>query len=243
VGDEKTTAPETKTTTAPAAGESSKETPAKESTTPDAKEAGAAGVAAPGKDTKSADPAAGDKGTPSKEETKKDSKTEPDPKAKKEDVKYDLKLPKGSRLSESVVEEVTAFAKDRGLSNDQAQAMLDRQHNALEATDKANRPGGAEWKKRVDTWEGLIQADPELGGEKMKENAEVAARVVKRFGSESLQRDLQETGFGSHPELVRLLTRIGRAMGESKLVTGEGKAGEVRKDTAAKLFDHPNSKG
>lgn len=191
-----------------------------------------------------AEVAAGDKGkeAPALEPTK-DSKTEPEPKEKKEAVKYDLKIPKGSRLSESAVEDVTSFAKERGLTNDQAQAILDRQSNALEVTDKANRPGGAEWKKRVDTWESAIAADPEIGGEKMKENAELASRVVKRYGSESLQRDLQETGFGSHPELVRLLTKIGRAMGESKLVTGDGKAGEPRKDTAAKLFDHPNSKG
>lgn len=234
-----------KQTTTPAAKET---TPAKETTTQEgaakateAKEA----AAAPAKkeETKSAEPTAGDKGAAPKEEPKKDSKTEPEPKEKTEEVKYDLKLPKGSRLSESAVAEVTSFAKERGLTNDQAQAILDRQSNAFEATDKANRPGGAEWKKRVDTWETAIAADSELGGDKMKENVEIASRVVKRFGSESLQRDLQETGFGSHPELVRLLTKIGRAMGESKLITGDGKAGEPRRDTAAKLFDHPNSKG
>jgi hypothetical protein len=42
--------------------------------------------------------------------------------------KYDLKLPEASLLDASHVEKLTAFAKERGLSNDEAQALLEREN-------------------------------------------------------------------------------------------------------------------
>ena len=69
-------------------------------------------------ETKPADPAA--------------AKTEP----KKEEKpavpeKYDLKAPEGSLLAEPMLEKIAAFARERGFSQEQAQAMVEHESASL----------------------------------------------------------------------------------------------------------------
>lgn len=129
--------------------------------------------------------------------------------------KYDLKLPDGSLLEASHIERISSFAKEKGLSNEMAQSLLEREHGAVSSYAEAQKQN---YNKTVDSWAKLVEADSEIGGEGYKKNVELASRVIKRFGSESLVKALNETGYGNHPELVRAFTRIGKAMTEDQLV-------------------------
>jgi hypothetical protein len=42
--------------------------------------------------------------------------------------------------------------------------------------------------------------------------------VIGTFGSDEVHRFLHDTGFGSHPAVVRFLSRIGKAMSEGSFV-------------------------
>ncbi len=67
-------------------------------------------------------------------------------------------------------------------------------------------------------------------------NVELAKRVVDRFGTDPLKKSLSESGLGNHPELVRLLVRIGKSMSEDQLVIAGHKPSETKKSAADILF-------
>lgn len=159
-------------------------------------------------------PAEPPKEEPPKEEPPKAGDVKPESKVPE---KYDLKLPEGSLLEEGAIERISAFAKQKGLTNDQAQSLLEEQNSAVSGYQGRIMEAH---NKQVDAWAKEVEADPEVGGENYKKNVELASRVVKRFGDEELVKQLNKTGYGNYPGLVKLMTRIGKAMSEDQLVTG-----------------------
>lgn len=143
--------------------------------------------------------------------------------------KYDLKLPEGSQLDPSTVEKVSAFAKEKGLTQDQAQMVLEQRNTAV-GEFVTNQQAGL--RKMVDGYLTTAKADPEIGGEKAKESFETAKRVVDRYASPEFKKVVNETGLGNHPELIRLLARVGKAMGNDKLVVASAQAAAQPKSIA-----------
>jgi hypothetical protein len=58
-------------------------------------------------------------------------------------------------------------------------------------------------------WVFQTQTDQDLGGPLFKQKLAVARSVLKRYGSKELTKLLEQTRIGSHPELIKLLWRIG----------------------------------
>lgn len=139
--------------------------------------------------------------------------------------KYDLKLPDGSPLDPSRVEKIAALAKERGLSNEAAQELLTGEHELLAEhveKQKANLVSQAE------AWKAQLAQDPEIGGEKLAENVELAKRVINKYGDDQLKKALDDTGLGNYPGLVKLFTKIGREMAPDKLVITDNSGGEKK---------------
>lgn len=132
------------------------------------------------------------------------------------EVSYELKLPEGSYLDAAHIEKVIAFAKSKGLSNEQAQVQLNKDAEDVKA--KTHEAQVAQIEKNKTEWYSAAEADKEIGGAVFKENAELAKRVVKQFATESFIKALDDTGLGNHPELIRVFARIGKEMGEDRLV-------------------------
>lgn len=122
--------------------------------------------------------------------------------------KYDLKLSEGSLVDARFMERIATHAKEQGLSNEQAQALLDQKSNEV----------AAYIQEQSAAWKEAALADKEIGGDNLNKNVEMAKRVVDRFGSDSLKKELDKTGYGNHPEVVRLLMKIGSSMSEDQLV-------------------------
>ncbi len=129
--------------------------------------------------------------------------------------KYDLKLPKDSLLEAAHIEKTMAYAKEKGLSQDEAQSLLEREHAVVAAYVDAER---SKLEIQKDEWVKLSNADKEFGGEKFKQSVELAHRVLAKHGSQALKGALNETGLGNHPELIRLLVRIGKGMADDSAV-------------------------
>lgn len=130
--------------------------------------------------------------------------------------KYELKLPEGSPLVAAHVEKVAAFAKDKGLSNDQAQVILERESDAVKSfadgqKQKLDNLADVEWPK-------LAKSDPEIGGDKYNESVETAHRALAKFGTPKLMEELKLTGYGNHPELIRVFAKVGKMMSSDKIV-------------------------
>lgn len=155
-------------------------------------------------------------------ETKED---EAKPSENKVPEKYDLKLPEGSQLSKEEVEEIESYAKGQGFSNEQAQKLVEREH---EIRNRFVENQKTQLQEASEQWRKDTENDKEIGGEKFKESVNLASQVLKRFGSEGFMKSLETTGFGNHPELIRVFSRIGRAMDSDKLIKG-GDAPKAKK--------------
>lgn len=148
--------------------------------------------------------------------------------------KYELKLPDGSPLESAYLEKIASYAKEQGLSQEAAQKLLERDSSLL--TDYRQRQTESLDQMRAQ-WLESSKADKEIGGDALPKNVELAKRVVDRFGTESFKKAINETGYGDHPELVRLLSKIGKAMSEDQLVMpGAQSGGNRSQDIADRLY-------
>lgn len=136
---------------------------------------------------------------------------------------YELILPKKTQLQSEDIDRIAAYARERGLSNEQAQEIVKIEHDAIEkfVTVEADRLRDLSQKE----WVNQTKNDKEIGGEAYGKNIEMAKRVVTKFADEKLINELDVTGFGNHPELVRMLVRIGKQMAEDSLVVSKAQQG------------------
>lgn len=140
----------------------------------------------------------------------------------KTDVKYDLKLSEKSLLTKDDLSRIADHASKQGLTQEQAAERLSIEEES------AKRGHDAYEKQQQDVldaeqkrWIEAGQADPEIGGDKYKESAELSRRVIEKFGSKELMESLDKSKLGNYPELVRMMSRIGRAMDSDKLIIGD----------------------
>ena len=56
------------------------------------------------------------------------------------------------------------------------------------------------------------------------------------FATPELKKALNETGFGNHPELVRLFVKIGKSLSEDSFTTKGADEQHAKTDTAKTLF-------
>ncbi len=144
--------------------------------------------------------------------------------------KYEYKAPEGIDLSEDAQKMLEAFdshAKDMGLTQDQYQAVIDYD---IERGKAAVEYQATAFNERIDAWGEEVKADKELGGESLQQNLGLAKKVLDGYGSEGFQRMLDKPsaenpdglGLGNHPEMIRFLNRVGKSVGESDFIDGDG---------------------
>lgn len=152
--------------------------------------------------------------------------------------KYDLKLPDDLKAPEGVdvnayLERTAATARELGLSNEKANALL--KHD-VQTVSKYAEGIQAQHVNNVNAWAGQVKVDKEIGGEAFDANAELAKRVIGRFGTDAFKDALNKTGLGNHPELVRFVIRIGKTMSEDQLVVPGSTGAPASKDAATVLY-------
>lgn len=151
-----------------------------------------------------------------------------------------LELPEGMQLDEELMEQFAPLAKDLGLSQEQGQALVAMHTQALQSMhERVTKAFG----DTVAGWAETAKTDKEIGGDKYAENVATAVKAIDRFGSPELQKALNETGMGNHPELIRFCLRIGKAISEDAFGPDAGQSGEGgTRSPADVLYDHPSSK-
>lgn len=144
--------------------------------------------------------------------------------------KYEYEAPEGFDLSEEVQNRLEAFsdrAKDMSLSQDQYQALIDYD---IERGQAAVEFQSTAFDERIESWGEEVKADKELGGENLEANLGLAKKVLDGYGSAGfsalLERPSPENpdglGLGNHPEMIRFLQRVGKSVGESDFIDGDG---------------------
>lgn len=187
---------------------------------------GAASTPAPGgtvPDPKTPAPGAGDSGKPAEGQTA-DAKAKADADAKAATdaaaaaaaakpvppEKYELTIPDGAEafIDAATVTAMSARAKQRGWTNDQAQAELEELADSLAAQSTA--------------WRSETEADPVYGGDKLADNQRVIGQLLDRYapaddplGAE-LRADLARSGYGNKRAAFAFLSKIAHAMREDR---------------------------
>lgn len=139
--------------------------------------------------------------------------------------KYELKLPEGSQLDASWVEKIAEKAKERGLSQDQAQAELEMLHSYEQGQRNLLHQKSEQWLNEV-------KADKEIGGAAFAQNVEIAKRAVDTFCDPEIKQFLNDTGLGNHPGLVRLFYKIGSKISNDTLVQAPANTAGQQKSIA-----------
>jgi hypothetical protein len=118
-----------------------------------------------------------------------------------------VQLGEDARVGEDVRDAVLGFAKEHNLEPEVAQAILDREQSRAEAVDEA-------WAGQVVEWEQSVRNDPKLGGTNLPTTINNARAAISRFGPSGWLGKLNESGFGSNPELIAFASAVGAYMGE-----------------------------
>lgn len=179
--------------------------------------------------------------TPAPEETPATKAAGSEPKTVVPDV-YELTLPKDSLLNPARLTEVSEFAKANKLTNEVAQAVLERESANIAAyVDASKKQAEEAFVKMQSDWTNELKNDKEYGGDNFAKNAELSKRVVDRFGDDQFKKDLQESGFGNHPGFNRLMAKIGKGMSEDNFVPGGAPPASKERKSTADVF-YPNQK-
>lgn len=128
--------------------------------------------------------------------------------------KYDFKIPEGVTLDEKVMEKVTELFKANGLSQEQAQAMMDFNINTYKSNQdelvKSHENQKKEWQSETET---------EFGGEYDRKMA-IAAKARDAFASKELVELLVDSGLEHNVHVIKFFEKIGSRISEDKLVEG-----------------------
>lgn len=160
----------------------------------------------------------------------------PVPEAPKAPEKYDLKLPEGVKLPKERIEAIEARAKERGLSQEDAQGLVDLEVGAAQAARESDQ---AAFEAVKSTWIKEVELDPEIGGsvENSNRTAEAVKRVTAKYGSEKLKQNLEASGYGNYPEFARFCRKVFDAIGPDKLITPTSQSGSITKSREEKFYD------
>lgn len=147
--------------------------------------------------------------------------------------KYELKLPEGSSLDKSALEGVEQFAKEHKLTQEQAQAVLEKQNEAVAGFWSKQQ---AQVKELNDvTWFNELKDDKEIGGEKFKEHGHLAYKAgVKVFG-EGFMDKIIAAKLNHYPEFFKGLVKLGKESQEGEFVNG-GNSPPSKKPLEERLY-------
>ena len=158
----------------------------------------------------------------------------------------EFKMPEGIEADKATVEKFGALAKELNLSQEKAQKLVDIQTGFMK--EQAEQQAKA-WEKVLGDWEKQGQDDPFVGGKDYEANKGLANAVIAKFGLSKIMVDGKETqsikplvdalsitGAGNHPEILRLLVNVGKAIGEDKLRGGTSQNTPEPRTLAQRIF-------
>lgn len=158
-------------------------------------------------------------------------------------VDFDLKFPDGVEADKALAEEFKKFAQELKLDGSAAQKSFEHLLKSRGAVLTGAKEKAAEaHRQRVTEWSEALKADKEFGGAKFDQNVIVAKKALTKFGNPEFQKFLNTTGLGSHPELVKMLYRVGQAISEDSVAVTTGiesaKQQESEMDRLKRQYDN-----
>ncbi len=149
----------------------------------------------------------------------------------------DFNMPEGMEVDKGMMEKFTVRAKDRNLSQEEAQKDIDLYAEGLKASVDAHVK---DWADAMGKWQDDTKADKEIGGDRFSQTEIHVNAALKAFGTEKLSEILEVTGVGNHVEVVRFFDKVGALVTNDKIDLGNVR-GEGDKTQAETMY--PNQGG
>lgn len=172
----------------------------------------------------------------------------------------DFNLPDGMELDSTTLETAVPLFKEMGLSQEQAQSLVDVYAHAQQAQSEAV---SEQFRQTQDQWVEQIKADQDFGGDKLEESKTSIDAVMDavfgkmpaepRKGADEKEVQafldhphiqfrsmLDQTGLGNNPLLFRLLATIGANVREDGFDLGANSAPDTR-DRAERMYPNARS--
>ena len=138
----------------------------------------------------------------------------------------EFNVPEGVALNADGVNEIKSFAKEHNLTQESAQKIADLGVSMMQrwADQQVEQH-----KATVNRWSEDAKADKEIGGDALDASLALSKKVIDTYGSAEFSEFLNQSGLGSHPEMIRLLTKIGKSISEDDLsLSGHSGPGETK---------------
>jgi hypothetical protein len=173
-------------------------------------------------------------------------------------TEFTLTVPDGYEMSDEGKSDYMSFVDELNKlpEADRAQAMLDKHLSSVSNSQEAREAMHQEWAKES-------MNDKEFGGANLQENMIAARRTMNSFsdpatdanGKPVLHQDgtmkgqqmteievfMNETGYGNHPSVIRMVHRMTQAMSEDhRFVMGNMKPRENKKTPAEVMYPNMN---
>lgn len=152
-------------------------------------------------------------------------------------AELELKAPEGFK-DDAAVAGIKALAGELGLDSPKAQKVLERfaawQGEATKQAEEA-------FTQQDKSWAEALQKDPDIGGQKWDAARKDIGRAVQHFKAQGAMRALHSVGLGNHPELVKLMAAVGRALREDRVAGTSAAPAPSERLSDAVLFYGPNT--
>lgn len=123
----------------------------------------------------------------------------------------DFAMPEGVELDSELLAEATPIFKEIGLSQEQAQKLVDLEAKRVQAAQQRQVDSFNQLKQ---DWLDQSKTDNEIGGEMFEESVADARLFLEKFGTPELKTLLNDYGVGNNPEFIRAFARAGKLLKE-----------------------------
>ena len=145
-------------------------------------------------------------------------------------------VPEDMGIDKEALAAFAPVAKDANLTQEQAQKFVDVQASLVQKHAEAQMEACGETQKQ---WRDDVNADSEVGGDKMDAQVTLAKKALDKVGTPELRALLDATGTGNHVEFIRFFARVGGLIGDDTMHFGGASSTEPT-DAAKILFPDQN---
>lgn len=135
---------------------------------------------------------------------------------------YKLEASEDFAVPQENLDSFTQACKEAKLTKAQAEAML-AWHKGFAG--EVQKMQAQQESQQIKAWQDEILADPEIGGSHWKAAVADSRRALNAFDADGKLRTLlKQMHADYHPDVVRVIARVGRAMGEDKIIGSRGES-------------------
>ena len=125
----------------------------------------------------------------------------------------DFKFPEGVTQTADELASAHSLFKELDLTQDAAQRYIDHQWKNLTQAQAAAKKAEAD---RLAEWDNAAKSDKEIGGDNFDKSVATARIALNKLGGEAASKFFTDNNLIRHPEVIRLLSKVGAQLKEDE---------------------------